>query len=60
MPIDPICAMEVKSDPALSEDFRGQRYYFCSNDCRIVFQSDPEGYAKLKSFEQQGPPQKRG
>lgn len=55
MPVDPICAMEVKPNDELSVDFRGQRYYFCSNDCRTVFLSDPEGYAKLKSFEKQGP-----
>jgi YHS domain-containing protein len=54
--VDPICAVEVKPDPALSAEVRGQKYYFCSKDCRTIFLSDPEGYAKLKSFEKQAGP----
>ena len=53
--VDPICAMEVRENPALSETFRGQTYYFCSEDCRNQFRTDPEGYAKLREFERQGP-----
>ncbi|MBV9080574.1 MAG: YHS domain-containing protein [Elusimicrobia bacterium] len=47
MPIDPICAMEVPQDPNLSMKFRGRMYYFCSEDCRDMFKTDPEGYAKV-------------
>lgn len=47
MAIDPVCKMEVdeKNPPAVAE-YKGQKYYFCSNGCKRAFEKDPERYIK--------------
>jgi len=40
MAIDPICGMEVDEKTALSVEYEGQTYYFCSPGCRDKFLSD--------------------
>ncbi len=40
MAIDPICGMEVDEKTALSAEYEGQTYYFCSPGCRKKFLSD--------------------
>jgi Cu+-exporting ATPase len=37
MAIDPICGMEVDEKTALSAEYEGQTYYFCSPGCRDQF-----------------------
>jgi len=37
MAIDPICGMEVDEKTALSVEFEGKKYYFCSPGCRDKF-----------------------
>lgn len=46
MAIDPVCGMEVdeKNPPAESE-YQGRTYYFCREECRQQFESNPEQYA---------------
>ncbi|MGA9535475.1 MAG: YHS domain-containing protein, partial [Desulfobacterales bacterium] len=42
---DPVCGMAVSDiDSALSHEFKGNRYYFCSQNCRERFEADPEKY----------------
>jgi len=44
---DPVCLMQIESDDAVDhEDYQGQRYYFCAENCHKAFQLDPERYAK--------------
>lgn len=34
---------------AIFVDYKGQRVYFCCNECRVQFKKDPEKYqAKIK------------
>ncbi len=45
MPIDPVCGMEVAADDAAAtSEYKGQTYYFCSQDCKDTFDEDPEVY----------------
>ena len=43
---DPICGMVIeKSDAVGTSDYEGKRYYFCSQDCKVEFDENPEDYA---------------
>ena len=47
---DPVCGMEVSdTDRALSYVFKGNRYYFCSRNCRERFAADPGKYLDPES-----------
>ena len=42
---DPVCLMKVKiEDDAISLDYRGRAYYFCSQNCKDEFSQEPEKY----------------
>jgi uncharacterized protein len=41
---DPVCGMTVDRSKALSLEHGGRTYYFCSEECRGAFESDPEAY----------------
>ncbi|MFN2608891.1 MAG: YHS domain-containing protein [Acidimicrobiales bacterium] len=42
---DPVCAMKVEEgDAAASATHGDTTYYFCSEDCKEEFESDPESY----------------
>jgi P-type Cu+ transporter len=42
---DPVCGMKVSNiDNAPSYEFKGNRYFFCSRNCRERFEADPEKY----------------
>lgn len=42
---DVVCEMAMQTETAPEKStFRGQTYYFCSTDCRRLFQSDPAAY----------------
>ncbi len=46
MAIDPVCDMEV--DPtlaAVSTEYGGRTYYFCSDECKAEFESNPQLFA---------------
>lgn len=43
--IDPVCGKKVKTDGAKPSVFNGLVYYFCSRDCREVFEAAPHLYA---------------
>ena len=45
--VDPVCGMEV--DPALAPaqtSYEGQAYFFCSDECRRLFEENPSEYLK--------------
>ena len=43
---DPVCNMTIEeSDAVATSDYKGKRYYFCSNDCKKEFDQNPEDYA---------------
>jgi YHS domain-containing protein len=46
---DPVCGMEVDKASAPTATFKGQTYYFCSEDDKAKFLRSPEQYAAKKS-----------
>ena len=42
---DPVCGMEIDGKPAATAQYQGQKYQFCSQDCKEQFEEDPEQYA---------------
>ncbi len=46
MEIDPVCLKQVDEDTAPEKvEYRGNMYYFDSERCKEVFESDPAQYA---------------
>ena len=46
---DPICGMSVKISTAkYTSDYKGAKYYFCSEGCKTTFDKDPEKYVPAK------------
>ena len=41
---DPVCGMKVDREKAVTKEFGGRTYYFCSNHCLHAFEADPEEY----------------
>lgn len=49
MPTDPVCKMEIdKQDAATQAEHQGNKYFFCSEDCKEAFDKEPEKYAEKK------------
>lgn len=47
MAVDPVCGMKVAmGDDAITADYEGKTYYFCSTQCRDQFLEDPMTYVK--------------
>lgn len=44
--IDPVCGMEVDKSSKYKTLYKGQVYYFCSENCLNSFKKDPEKYLK--------------
>ena len=43
---DPVCGMVIEQGDAVgTSDYQGKRYYFCSQDCKVEFDENPEDYA---------------
>ena len=43
---DPVCGMDVEpTATALTSDYGGQTYYFCSETCKQQFDEAPAQYA---------------
>jgi len=46
---DPVCGMSVKIATAkYTSDYKGTKYYFCSEGCKTSFDKDPEKYLDKK------------
>jgi uncharacterized membrane protein YraQ (UPF0718 family) len=46
---DPVCGMKVDRAKALTADYGGHTYYFCSPHCREAFVAGPDSYAGGKA-----------
>ncbi len=44
MPYDPVCGMKVCSCTRHTYEYRGKKYYFCSEECLEEFKKDPSVY----------------
>jgi len=42
--IDPVCHKSVATNTAKSSVYAGQVHYFCSRDCREIFEASPDLY----------------
>ena len=45
--IDPVCGMTIVADPALSRQYEGATYYFCSALCAGRFDADAPAYVAV-------------
>lgn len=44
---DPVCGMMIEdSTAAATSEYQRKRYYFCSKDCKMEFDENPEEYAE--------------
>ncbi len=44
---DPVCGMQIEQEKAAATlEYRGVRYWFCSEACRKRFEQDPAKYAR--------------
>ena len=44
---DPVCGMEIEEEDAIARArFQGRDYFFCSDDCKDMFDENPSQYAK--------------
>lgn len=44
MAIDPVCGMEVDEKNAVTSEYDGKIYYFCSPGCKAAFDENPKKY----------------
>ncbi len=45
--IDPVCGMELDSSQIGAQTiYKDQKFNFCSEDCRRIFEDDPEEFLK--------------
>lgn len=43
--VDPVCGMQVNGEQAAGQsEYLGEKYYFCSQDCKNKFDQRPESY----------------
>ena len=43
---DPVCGMDIDPETATGQtDFEGRTFYFCSEDCREKFDTNPAQFA---------------
>lgn len=48
--IDPVCGMELDSSQAEAQSqYEGQAYYFCSEECKRLFDEHPTEYVKKEA-----------
>lgn len=46
---DPVCGMKINTqDAASSSQHEGRTYYFCSTNCRLRFDQNPQQYVKVQ------------
>jgi len=51
MAVDPVCGIHVDERAAVPEEeytseYAGQTFYFCSCDCKSVFDATPDEYSR--------------
>jgi Cu+-exporting ATPase len=56
MHTDPVCGSQVDEQKAAGEsNYLGQRYFFCSEDCKRKFDQRPEDYVIRTGQQQRSP-----
>jgi len=54
---DPVCGMQVdEKNASASSMYQGQKYSFCSQDCKRKFDQQPEKYAQSAQHSKQQEP----
>ncbi len=44
---DPVCGMMIDDATAVAKsEYQDKRYYFCSKDCKVEFDENPDDYAQ--------------
>jgi Cu+-exporting ATPase len=47
---DPVCGMTVNpQNAAITIQYKGKTYYFCSQMCRMMFERDPGKYSEAEA-----------
>jgi class 3 adenylate cyclase len=41
VPVDPVCHMHITTDNKFISEWSGTTYYFCSEQCKNIFEADP-------------------
>ncbi len=54
MAVDPVCGMAVEGRKAVSAEWAGVEYYFCSRGCRQEFLSSPEEFLEAATATSRG------
>ncbi|MGZ6506707.1 MAG: YHS domain-containing protein, partial [Tumebacillaceae bacterium] len=50
MTTDPVCGKPVQDENSMNKvDYMGRTFYFCSQECEEVFETDPAPYAQAAS-----------
>lgn len=50
--VDPVCGMRINKNTAAGEaEYRGQKFYFCINECREKFLKEPERWISERTTE---------
>ncbi|MFA5867344.1 MAG: ATP-binding cassette domain-containing protein [Actinomycetota bacterium] len=44
MAVDPVCGMSIEKDAAVTKNYQGIDYYFCSAGCAREFEEDPDKF----------------
>ena len=45
MALDPVCMMEITPDSAEAQlVYEGETFYFCCDECKRIFDADPETF----------------
>lgn len=53
--IDPVCGMALSAGKAnVLTTIKGQKYYFCAEDCRKVFEENPNKFLDPKPQKRKG------
>ena len=53
---DPVCGMQVdENKAAASSNHQGQKYSFCSQECKTKFDREPQRYAQQQGKQQSSP-----
>jgi uncharacterized protein len=50
---DPVCGMKVDRSRAIRTQLAGQAVHFCSHDCRLAFEADPQRYLAQRPIPQE-------
>jgi YHS domain-containing protein len=48
---DPVCNMQCSENTRHTSTYKGQKYYFCAEGCKIAFDKNPEKYLKNEGVE---------